>query len=132
MLQRLFLSYNSIGSIANLNCLGAISSLLELALDGNPVALDASYRPSLLQMAPTIRHLDLRRVTEEEKRAALAHSRREVRSACPFSHMRREERYAVHNPNSNHDSNPKAAGSNSGPSARGARGREADGRPSGT
>ena len=52
-------------------------TLLELALDGNPLALEPSYRASILELSRSIRHLDLRRVSDEERRAAHALARKE-------------------------------------------------------
>ena len=76
-LQRLFLSYNNIVAMNSVSSLNTMPSLLELALDGNPLALEPSYRASILELSKTIRHLDLRRVTDEERRAALAFAKRE-------------------------------------------------------
>lgn len=56
-LQRLFLSYNQIGSVRSVASLGEVSGLLELALDGNPLAIEPSYRSSVLELSSTIRHL---------------------------------------------------------------------------
>lgn len=76
-LQRLFLSYNVIGDVQSVSYLSSMGSLLELALDGNPLALEPSYRASILELTRSIRHLDLRRVSEDERRAAQAHAKRE-------------------------------------------------------
>ena len=76
-LQRLFLSYNVIGDVQSVGCLASMGTLLELALDGNPLALEPSYRASILELTRSIRHLDLRRVSEDERRAAQAHAKRE-------------------------------------------------------
>ncbi len=46
-------------------------ALTELALDGNAVALDPKYRMSVIEALPSLRHLDLKRVSEEERRQAM-------------------------------------------------------------
>lgn len=76
-LERLFLSSNSLSSIESLSPVFASKSLVELALDGNPVASEANYRQSVIERAKTLRHLDLRRVTEEERRLAQLQAKKE-------------------------------------------------------
>ena len=76
-LQRLFVSYNAIGDLNAVACLERMPALLELALDGNPLAVEPSYRASVLDLARSIRHLDLRRVSDEERRLAASLAKRE-------------------------------------------------------
>ncbi len=45
-------------------------SLTELALDGNAVVADPKYRATVIEALPGLRHLDLKRVSEEERRHA--------------------------------------------------------------
>lgn len=68
-LQRVFLSHNLISSLADVQCLFSVNYLIELSLDGNPLAeLDpTSYRQSIIVRIPGLRHLDLKRVSEEER-----------------------------------------------------------------
>jgi leucine-rich repeat-containing protein 49 len=51
-------------------------NLLELALDGNPVAQEAGYRQVVLDNLKGLRHLDLKRVTDEERRVASLQARK--------------------------------------------------------
>ncbi|XP_076851190.1 leucine-rich repeat-containing protein 49 [Brachyhypopomus gauderio] len=69
-LQRLFLSTNSICSFDELACLGDSCSLSELTLDGNPVAQESCYKQITLRCLLPLRLLDMKRITEEERRAA--------------------------------------------------------------
>lgn len=71
-LQRLYLSYNNIKSLSCLKTLETISNLQELSLDNNPVcALEVTtYKRDLLALLPSLRKLDTRRISEEEKRVA--------------------------------------------------------------
>uniref|UniRef100_A0AAZ3QG57 Leucine-rich repeat-containing protein 49 n=1 Tax=Oncorhynchus tshawytscha TaxID=74940 RepID=A0AAZ3QG57_ONCTS len=76
-LQRLFLSCNSITSFDELACLGESCSLYELTLDGNPVALETWYKQAALRCVLQLRQLDMKRVTEEERRMACVMARKE-------------------------------------------------------
>ncbi|XP_052340286.1 leucine-rich repeat-containing protein 49 [Oncorhynchus keta] len=76
-LQRLFLSCNSITSFDELACLGESCSLSELTLDGNPVALETWYMQAALRCVLQLRQLDMKRVTEEERRMACVTARKE-------------------------------------------------------
>ncbi|KAK7160001.1 hypothetical protein R3I93_007830 [Phoxinus phoxinus] len=77
-LQRLFLSANSISSLDALACLWDCRSLSELSVDGNPVALESCYRHTLLRCCSShLQLLDMKRVTEEERRSASVSARKE-------------------------------------------------------
>ncbi|KAM9423479.1 leucine-rich repeat-containing protein 49 isoform 3-T5 [Salvelinus alpinus] len=76
-LQRLFLSCNNITSFDELACLGESCSLSELTLDGNPVALETWYKQAALRCVLQLRQLDMKRVTEEERRMACVTARKE-------------------------------------------------------
>uniref|UniRef100_A0A673MBC6 Leucine rich repeat containing 49 n=1 Tax=Sinocyclocheilus rhinocerous TaxID=307959 RepID=A0A673MBC6_9TELE len=77
-LQRLFLSANSISRLDALACLWHCRSLSELSVDGNPVALESCYRQTLLRCcSPHLQLLDMKRVTEEERRTASVSARKE-------------------------------------------------------
>ncbi|XP_048119079.1 leucine-rich repeat-containing protein 49 isoform X3 [Alosa alosa] len=76
-LQRLFLSCNSISSFDELACLGESCSLCELTLDGNPVAEETWYRQAALCLMLHLRLLDMKRITEEDRRMAGVVARRE-------------------------------------------------------
>ena len=49
-----------------------IRNLSELALDGNPVTAEPNYRIVVIEHMATLRHLDLKRVTDDERRQGLA------------------------------------------------------------
>mmetsp|Transcript_43296 Transcript_43296/g.112527 ORF Transcript_43296/g.112527 Transcript_43296/m.112527 type:complete len:516 (-) Transcript_43296:1195-2742(-) len=78
-LQRVFLSNNCIESFDNVSCLFGVKYLSELSLDGNPVATTAEYRTKAVMKCKALRHLDLRRVTDDEKKAATAVEAEEAR-----------------------------------------------------
>ncbi|XP_028999894.1 leucine-rich repeat-containing protein 49 isoform X2 [Betta splendens] len=76
-LQRLFLSGNSITSFDQLACLGESRSLSELTLDGNPVALETWYKQAVLRCVLHLRQLDMKRITDEDRRMAGVQARKE-------------------------------------------------------
>ncbi|MCI4378982.1 hypothetical protein PGIGA_G00222570 [Pangasianodon gigas] len=76
-LQRLFLSANSISSFDELACLGDSCSLSELTLDGNPVAQESCYKQTALRCVLPLRLLDMKRITEEDRRTANLLARKE-------------------------------------------------------
>ncbi|XP_076012093.1 leucine-rich repeat-containing protein 49 [Genypterus blacodes] len=76
-LQRLFLSCNSIASFHQLACLGESRTLSELTLDGNPVALETWYKQAVLRCVLHLRQLDMKRITDEERRMAGVQARKE-------------------------------------------------------
>ncbi|XP_062327601.1 leucine-rich repeat-containing protein 49 isoform X3 [Osmerus eperlanus] len=76
-LQRLFLSCNSISSFDDLGCLGESCSLSELTLDGNPVAQETWYKQATLRCLLQLRQLDMKCITEEERRMAFVLARKE-------------------------------------------------------
>ena len=67
-LQRVFLSNNRVSHLEAISCLFRSKTLTELAMDGNPVVNVDKYRPHLILRIRTLRNLDLKRVTEEERR----------------------------------------------------------------
>lgn len=75
-LQRVFVSNNLLSSFESLQCIFMTKNLLELALDGNPVAQEAGYRQVVLDNLKGLRHLDLKRVTDEERRVASLQARK--------------------------------------------------------
>ncbi|KAK2853520.1 hypothetical protein Q5P01_006181 [Channa striata] len=76
-LQRLFLSCNSITSLDQLACLGDSHSLSELTLDGNPVALETWYKQAVLRCVLHLKQLDMKRITDEDRRMAGVQARKE-------------------------------------------------------
>ncbi|MBN3307778.1 LRC49 protein, partial [Amia calva] len=76
-LQRLFLSCNNIASFDDLVCLGDSRSLSEVTLDGNPLAQETWYKQTALRYMVQLRQLDMKRITEEERRMASVLARKE-------------------------------------------------------
>ncbi|AWP01933.1 putative leucine-rich repeat-containing protein 49 [Scophthalmus maximus] len=76
-LQRLFLSCSSITSFDQLACPGESHSLSELTLDGNPVALETWYKQAVLRCVLHLRQLDMKRITDEDRRMAGVQARKE-------------------------------------------------------
>ncbi|XP_077569456.1 leucine-rich repeat-containing protein 49 isoform X2 [Stigmatopora nigra] len=76
-LRRLFLSCNNISSVHQLSCSGESLSLSELTLDGNPVALETWYKQAVLRCVLHLKQLDMKRITEEDRRLAGVPSRKE-------------------------------------------------------
>jgi len=76
-IQRLFLSFNNITSFEDVSCIGGAVSLSELALDGNPISHELSYKQTVLRHVTQIRQLDMKRVTDEERRIATVMGRKE-------------------------------------------------------
>ena len=77
-LQRLFLSNNKIHSLDAIDCFFHLRHLMELSLDGNPIALKdpTAYRRFAVDRLKTLRHLDLKKITDAESRAVAVHSQR--------------------------------------------------------
>jgi len=50
-------------SFNDISCIGGASSLSELALDGNPMTHELSYKQTVLRHVSQIRQLDMKRVT---------------------------------------------------------------------
>uniref|UniRef100_A0A3Q3DPP4 Leucine rich repeat containing 49 n=1 Tax=Hippocampus comes TaxID=109280 RepID=A0A3Q3DPP4_HIPCM len=76
-LRRLFLSCNNISSLHQLGCCGESLSLSELTLDGNPVALETWYKQAVLRCVLHLRQLDMKRITDEDRRMAGVQARKE-------------------------------------------------------
>ncbi|XP_077375769.1 leucine-rich repeat-containing protein 49 [Festucalex cinctus] len=76
-LRRLFLSCNNISSLHQLGCSGESLSLSELTLDGNPVALETWYKQAVLRCVLHLRQLDMKRITDEDRRMAGVQARKE-------------------------------------------------------
>mmetsp|Transcript_29262 Transcript_29262/g.95690 ORF Transcript_29262/g.95690 Transcript_29262/m.95690 type:complete len:1126 (-) Transcript_29262:566-3943(-) len=78
-LQRVFLSNNRVQSFDAVACLFDVRFLMELSMDGNPIALQDphAYRRFAVERVKTLRHLDLKRVTDAERRAVALESQKE-------------------------------------------------------
>lgn len=58
-------------------CLGELCSLSELTLDGNPVALETWYKQAVLRCVLHLKQLDMKRITDEDRRTAGIQARKE-------------------------------------------------------
>lgn len=76
-LQRLFLSFNEICSFEDITSLSDSTSLSEISLDGNPITQEQYYKQIVLRHMQQLKQLDMKRVTEEERRIALVMARKE-------------------------------------------------------
>jgi len=66
-LQTLALGANRIGDINELEKLDALPNLLHIVLANNPVARKQLYRPTLIRKLPTLKLIDAREVSPEER-----------------------------------------------------------------
>lgn len=76
-LQLLYLSFNNIARISDILCLADSTSLSEVTLDGNPIAQESWYRQTILGHMLQLRQLDMKKITEEERRTASVLARKE-------------------------------------------------------
>ncbi|XP_044294961.1 leucine-rich repeat-containing protein 49 [Varanus komodoensis] len=76
-LQRLFLSFNNIYRFDDIVCLADSASISEITLDGNPIAQETWYKPTVLHHMMQLRQLDMKKITEEERRIASVALRKE-------------------------------------------------------
>jgi len=99
-LQRLFLSFNNITSFEDIICLSNSNSLNELSMDGNPFATDPSYKQVMLRHLSSLRQLDMKRISEEEKRIASVMARKEEEKKKEISKLavlKEKRRIAINN-----------------------------------
>ncbi|TYZ60456.1 hypothetical protein PybrP1_009407 [[Pythium] brassicae (nom. inval.)] len=73
-LQRLFLSNNRIETLEALDTLLPITSISELRLDGNAVSESgqSEYRAKMIRSFPALKHLDLKPLSDVERKEAMA------------------------------------------------------------
>nr|XP_020448057.1 leucine-rich repeat-containing protein 49 isoform X2 [Monopterus albus] len=95
-LQHLFLSCNNITSVDHLACLGESRSLSELTLDGNPVALETWYKQAILRCVLHLKQLDMKRITDEDRRTARKEEERKKESHKQTIH-KEKRRLAIRN-----------------------------------
>ncbi|RXM98534.1 Leucine-rich repeat-containing protein 49 [Acipenser ruthenus] len=76
-LQRLFLSCNTITNFEDIACLSGSPSLTEVSLDENPIAQESWYKQTALRYMVHLRQLDMKRITDEERRMASVIARKE-------------------------------------------------------
>jgi len=77
-LQRIFMSNNQISLFSSVGPLLSMKHLLELTLDGNPIALGDPdlYRRTLLTSMTGLKDLDLKRISDADRKTASAEVRR--------------------------------------------------------
>ena len=107
------------------------------------LALEPSYRASILELSRSIRHLDLRRVSEDERRAAQAQAKRESERLDEMQRKERaeadrlsairaiEQAWEQRNSAREHNDSSSTVGAAAAPSAGGAGSGEDDCAPSG-
>ena len=61
-LQRLFLSYNEIQSLVDINNISSIVSLQELTLDNNPISNHKNYKRNVIGQLLSLRSFDAKRL----------------------------------------------------------------------
>ncbi|XP_005090720.3 leucine-rich repeat-containing protein 49, partial [Aplysia californica] len=99
-LQRLFLSFNEICSFEDVQCLADSNSLSEISLDGNPICQDPSYKQTVLRHMQQLKQLDMKRVSEEERRLSLVMARKEEekrREMNKIAMLKEKRRLAINN-----------------------------------
>nr|XP_022330275.1 leucine-rich repeat-containing protein 49-like isoform X3 [Crassostrea virginica] len=99
-LQRLFLSFNDICSFEDISSLSDSASLSEISLDGNPITQEQYYKQIVLRHMQQLKQLDMKRVTEEERRIALVMARKEEekkRESNKTNIMKEKKRLAINN-----------------------------------
>ncbi|KAH9494929.1 Leucine-rich repeat-containing protein 49 [Bulinus truncatus] len=99
-LQRLFLSFNEISSFEDVQCLGESSSIAEISFDGNPIALDVNYKQIILRHMHQLKLLDMKRVTEDERRQALVMVKKDEekrREMNRIAMLKEKRRLAINN-----------------------------------
>ncbi|KAG6456164.1 hypothetical protein O3G_MSEX009598 [Manduca sexta] len=71
-LQKLYLGNNDLQSVEDMSSLAEATSLIDVSLDGNPVALGGDCTPFLVSYLPNLLTLTNMHVTEQVRRAAMA------------------------------------------------------------
>ncbi|KAI8420328.1 hypothetical protein MSG28_008855 [Choristoneura fumiferana] len=71
-LQKLYLGNNDLQSVEDVSSLAETTTLIEVSLDGNPVALGGDCTPFLVSYLPNLLTLTNMHVTEQVRRAAMA------------------------------------------------------------
>ncbi|CAG5118268.1 unnamed protein product, partial [Candidula unifasciata] len=99
-LQRLFLSFNDIASFEDIQSLGDSVSLSEITLDSNPLCQDCNYRQTVLRCMQQLKQLDMKNISEEERRVALVMARKEEekrRELNKIAILKEKRRVAISN-----------------------------------
>ena len=77
-LERLYLSHNDITNNDEVSLLGELPSVAEMALSTNPICKEYHFRDFWLDSLKTLRTLDGKRITDEDRRQATLHLRKKV------------------------------------------------------
>ncbi|KAJ0001983.1 hypothetical protein NQD34_001779, partial [Periophthalmus magnuspinnatus] len=77
LVRAFFYIVNCHFSFDQLAHLGELCSLSELTLDGNPVALETWYKQAVLRCVLHLKQLDMKRITDEDRRTAGIQARKE-------------------------------------------------------
>ncbi|XP_069480858.1 leucine-rich repeat-containing protein 49 [Ambystoma mexicanum] len=99
-LEHLFLSFNNISSFEDIVCLADSTSLSDITLDGNPIAQESWYKQTILCQMLQLRQLDMKRITEEERRTASVLARKEEekkREGHKLALVKEKKRIAINN-----------------------------------
>lgn len=75
-LERLYLSHNDITSNDEVSRLGGLPTVAEMALSTNPICKEYHFRDFWLDSLKTLRTLDGKRITDEDRRQATLHLRK--------------------------------------------------------
>ncbi|XP_071844529.1 leucine-rich repeat-containing protein 49-like isoform X1 [Apostichopus japonicus] len=99
-LQRLFLSFNRISCFEDISCLADASNLSEISLDGNPFCQDGNYRQMLIKAMHQLSLLDMKKISDEEKKMISTISRKEEQKKREMNKlvaMKEKRRIAINN-----------------------------------
>eukprot|EP00794_Sanderia_malayensis_P009894 gene9894-10907_t len=99
-IQRLFMSYNNIKIFQDINSVGRSESLSELSLDGNPFASELNYKQTILLNVTSLRQLDMKKITDEERRIQSVMARKEDEKRREFeklSTLKERRQLAINN-----------------------------------
>ncbi|XP_029420905.1 leucine-rich repeat-containing protein 49 isoform X12 [Nannospalax galili] len=91
---------HGINSFDSVSCLADSTSLSDITFDGNPIAQESWYKHTVLQNMMQLRQLDMKRVTEEEKRVASIVAKKEEekkRESHKQSLLKEKKRLTINN-----------------------------------
>ena len=94
-LQVLALGSNRILDVAELEKLGALPALQQIVLVNNPVARKQLYRPTLIRRLPSLKSIDGRELTLDERDRAELIFAADFRPAGPSSAFVQDQRYGT-------------------------------------
>ncbi|XP_063955807.1 leucine-rich repeat-containing protein 49-like isoform X4 [Lytechinus pictus] len=99
-LQRLFLSFNLITNWDDISCLADSTSLTEVSLDGNPFCQESSYKSIIIRSMGYLKQLDMKKISEDERKVALAVVKKEEQKKREVNRMavlKEKRRLAIKN-----------------------------------